>query len=265
PATGLAFAPQFEQAGLTGAATLAITAATFGIVCGGIIGGPVGTYLIKRLSLHSKSNIAVKELKHELEASSNVVSIDIEKEDSNLVISIIVAAVAMGLGSVVSYYFESKGWTLPAYIGAMLVASLFRNVDDFTKRIKIDQQAMELLGTIALNIFLVVALMDLKLWELLHLAGPLAAILLAQAFVVALFSLTISYWIMGKDYESAVMASGFIGFVLGTTANAVANMRTLVSKYGAAPRAFLIVPMVGAFFIDFANSIIITGFLNWLK
>ncbi|MBI5217070.1 MAG: sodium/glutamate symporter [Ignavibacteriae bacterium] len=265
PATGLAFAPLFEQAGLTGAGTLAITAATFGIVCGGILGGPVGTSLIKRHNLRANKSISKSELQHELADESPTISVEIEKEDSNLVMTIIIAAAAMGLGSIVSYYFQSLGWTLPAYIGAMLVASLFRNVDDGTKWLKIDQQAMELIGTIALNIFLVVALMDLKLWELLHLAGPLAAILLAQVIVVVLFSLTLSFWVMGKDYESAVMASGFIGFVLGTTANAVANMKTLVGKYGAAPRAFLIVPMVGAFFIDFTNALIITGFLNWLK
>ncbi len=265
PATGLAFAPLFETAGLTGAGTLAITAATFGIVCGGILGGPVGTSLIKKYKLHASKSVSNAELQHELANESPTISIEVEREDSNLVMTIIIAATAMGLGSVVSYYFQSLGWTLPAYIGAMLVASLFRNVDDGTKWLKIDQQAMELIGTIALNIFLVVALMDLKLWELLHLAGPLTAILLAQVIVVVLFAHTISFWVMGKDYESAVMASGFIGFVLGTTANAVANMKTLVGKYGAAPRAFLIVPMVGAFFIDFANALIITGFVNWLK
>ncbi|MBI3194375.1 MAG: sodium/glutamate symporter [Ignavibacteriae bacterium] len=265
PATGLAFAPLFEQAGLTGAGTLAITAATFGIVCGGILGGPVGTSLIKRYNLQANKSVSKSELQHELADKSPTISVEIGKEDSNLVMTIIIAAAAMGLGSIVSYYFQSLGWTLPAYIGAMLVASIFRNVDDGTKWLKIDQQAMELIGTIALNIFLVVALMDLKLWELLHLAGPLTAILLTQVIVVVLFSLTFSFWVMGKDYESAVMASGFIGFVLGTTANAVANMKTLVGKYGAAPRAFLIVPMVGAFFIDFTNALIITGFMNWLK
>ncbi len=265
PATGLAFSQLFEEAGLVGAGTLAITAATFGIVCGGIFGGPVGTSLIKRYNLRANKTISDSELQHELADESPTITVEVEKEDSNLVMTIIIAAAAMGLGSIISYYFQSLGWTLPATIGAMLAGSIIRNIDNGTRWLKIDQQAMELIGTIALNIFLVVALMDLKLWELLHLAGPLTAILLAQVIVVVLFSLTISFWLMGKDYESAVMASGFIGFVLGTTANAVANMKTLVGKYGAAPRAFLIVPMVGAFFIDFTNALIITGFLNWFK
>ena len=123
---------------------------------------------------------------------------------------------------------------------------------------------MDFIGTVSLNIFLTVALMNLRLWDLLNLAGPLAAILAVQALAVTVFAATVSFWLMGRDYESAVMSGGFIGFVLGTTANAVANMKTLVGKYGDAPRAFLVVPLVGAFFIDFTNAIIITAFLNWL-
>jgi ESS family glutamate:Na+ symporter len=147
----------------------------------------------------------------------------------------------------------------------MLVASLLRNLDDATGRLRIDQRTMEFVGNLALNIFLVVALMNLKLWELAQLALPLSVILVAQVIIVLAFALTVSFWLMGKDYDSAVMASGFVGFVLGTTANAVANMRALVARFGPAPRAFLVVPLVGAFFIDFTNAIIITLFVNWLK
>ncbi len=264
PATGLAFAPLFEQAGLTGAATLAITAATFGIVCGGIAGGPVATRLIRKFDLKGRKG-STKALEDELNPAEETLTVELEKEDSGLVTNLIVAAAAMGIGSVVSYYFQSLGWTLPAYIGAMLVASLFRNVDDVTGWFKIDRKAMELIGGISLNIFLVVALMNLKLWELFNLALPLFTILIAQALVVIVFSLTICYRMMGRDYDSAVMASGFIGFVLGTTANAVANMKTIVGKYGASPKAFLVVPMVGSFFIDFINALIITWFMNWFK
>lgn len=264
PATGLAFAPLFENAGVTGASTIAITAATIGIVCGGILGGPAGTYLIKRFDLKSPKDIATGELQKEVTDAPHSVTIDTEREDSGFVLTIMIAAFAMGLGSIVSYYFQSIGWTLPAYIGAMIIGALLRNMDDKTRWFRINQPIMDFVGGIALNIFLIVALMDLKLWELVHLAIPLAAILLTQVILVVLFALTVSYRLMGKDYQSAIMASGFIGFVLGTTANAVANMRTLVHKYGAAPRAFLIVPMVGAFFIDFTNAIIITFFLNWM-
>jgi glutamate:Na+ symporter, ESS family len=264
PATGLAFAPVFEAAGLRGAAPLALTAATAGIVCGGLVGGPVGTYLIRRFGLASTTR-SVAEVKAELDATPETLIVEVDREDSAFVRNLVVLGLAMGIGSLVSAKIQSLGVTLPAYIGAMLVASVLRNLDDRAGWLRIDQRSMEFVGNLALNIFLVVALMNLKLWELAGLALPLLVILVAQVIVVVLFALTASFRIMGKDYESAVMASGFIGFVLGTTANAVANMRALVARFGAAPRAFLVVPLVGAFFIDFANAIIITFFVNWLK
>ena len=264
PATGLAFAPVFEQAGLKGAGPLALTAATAGIVCGGLVGGPVGTYLIRRFSLASTTRSA-EEVKAELDASPETLIVEVDREDSAFVRNLVVLGLAMGLGSIVSGYIQSLGVTLPAYIGAMLIASGLRNIDDVSGWLRIDQRTMEFVGNLALNVFLVVALMNLKLWELAGLALPLVVILVAQVIIVVLFSLTVAFRTMGKDYESAVMASGFIGFVLGTTANAVANMRALVARFGAAPRAFLIVPLVGAFFIDFTNAIIITFFVNWLK
>jgi ESS family glutamate:Na+ symporter len=264
PATGLAFAPIFEQAGLRGAAPLALTSATAGIVCGGLVGGPVGTWLIRRFGLSSRTRSSA-ELRAELDTSPETLVVEVEREDSSLIRNLVVLALAMALGSIVSRYIESLGVTLPAYIGAMLVASVLRNLDDRTRWLAIDQRAMEFVGNLALNIFLVVALMNLKLWELAHLALPLTVILIAQVIIVLLFALTAAFRIMGRDYDSAVMASGFVGFVLGTTANAVANMRALVVRFGPAPRAFLVVPLVGAFFIDFTNAIIITLFVNWLK
>jgi glutamate:Na+ symporter, ESS family len=264
PATGMAFAPIFEQAGLRGAGPLALTSATAGIVCGGLVGGPAGTWLIQRYGLRSASR-STAELSAELESGPETLVVEVEQEDSGLIRNLVVLALAMGLGSIVSGYIESLGVTLPAYIGAMLVASVLRNLDDRTGWFRIDQRAMEFVGNLALNIFLVVALMNLKLWELAHLALPLTVILLVQVLIVLLFAVTASFRLMGRDYDSAVMASGFVGFVLGTTANAVANMRALVARFGPAPRAFLVVPLVGAFFIDFTNALIITLFVNWLK
>src|SRR5215210_4020129 len=266
PATGMAFAPIFEQAGLRGAGALALTSATVGIVCGGLVGGPVGTRLIQRFGLrpHSSSR-AGAELEAELDTASATLVVEVDREDSPLIQNLVVLALAMGLGSIVSSYIQSVGITLPAYIGAMLVASLLRNLDDATSWFRIDQRTMEFVGNLALNIFLVVALMNLKLWELAHLALPLSVILVAQVVVVLVCALSLSFPLMGRDYDSAVMASGFVGFVLGTTANAVANMRALVARFGPAPRAFLVVPLVGAFFIDFTNALIITLFVNWLK
>ncbi len=264
PATGMAFAPVFESAGLAGAGALALAAATMGIVMGGLTGSPAGTFLIKRRNLRS-SVTSKAELKAELETPEPALIVEVEQEDTPLVTNMVVLALAMGLGSIVSKGIGSLGVTLPAYIGAMLVASLLRNIDDVTNAFRIDQRAMEFMGNLALNVFLTVALMDLKLWTLADVALPLIVILLVQVVVVVIAAITISFFLMGRDYDSAVMSSGFIGFVLGTTANAVANMRSLVARFGPAPRAFLVVPLVGAFFIDFTNAIIITFFVNLLR
>ncbi len=264
PATGLAFAPMLEEAGLVGAGTLALTSATFGIVCGGLAGTPVGTWLIKRHDLKPSAPPEALETEEELLKPQTLV-VETHREDAPLILNMIVLAAAMGLGSILSRWFTSLEWTLPAYIGAMLVASIFRNLDDRTGWLRIDPTAMDFVGGFALNIFLVVALMDLKLWQLAGQALPLFVILAAQVVVITIFALTVSFRLMGRDHDSAVMAAGFVGFALGTTANAVANMRALVTKFGPAPRAFLVVPLVGAFFIDFANAIIITFFVNWLR
>ncbi len=263
PATGLAFAPLLEEAGLFGAGTLALTSATFGIVCGGLAGAPIGTWLIRRFNL-SPTGVPGTRTGEELARPAAIV-VEPDREDAPLILNMIVLAVAMGIGSVLSTWFKQQGLTLPAYIGAMMVASALRNIDDATGWFRIDPAAMDFVGGFALNIFLVVALMDLKLWQLAGQALPLFVILAAQVVVISVFAVTASFRLMGRDYDSAVMASGFVGFALGTTANAVANMRALVTKYGPAPRAFLVVPLVGAFFIDFANAIIITLFVNWMR
>jgi ESS family glutamate:Na+ symporter len=213
-----------------------------------------------------RSNVtSAAEVRAELETPEPALIVEVEQEDTPLIRNMVILALAMGVGSVVSGWIQALGVTLPAYIGAMLIASVIRNIDDATGWLRIDQRAMEFIGNLALNIFLTVALMDLKLWQLAGVALPLIVILLVQVVVVVLAAITVSYVIMGRDYDSAVMSSGFVGFVLGTTANAVANMRALVARYGPAPRAFLVVPLVGAFFIDFTNAIIITFFLNWLS
>lgn len=263
PATGLAFAPLLEEAGLFGAGTLALTSATFGIVCGGLTGTPIGTWLIRRFGL-SPSGVRGAGTGEDVIRPAPIV-VEPDREDAPLILNMIVLAVAMGIGSILSTWFKDLGLTLPAYIGAMMVASVLRNIDDATGWFRIDPAAMDFVGGFALNIFLVVALMDLKLWQLAGQALPLFVILAAQVVVIAVFALTACFRLMGRDYDSAVMASGFVGFALGTTANAVANMRSLVTRYGPAPRAFLVVPLVGAFFIDFANAIIITLFVNWLR
>jgi ESS family glutamate:Na+ symporter len=186
-------------------------------------------------------------------------------ESYALLKALVVILVAMWAGGFVSRGFATWGITLPAYIGAMLVAAALRNLDDLTGWLRLSQRVIDDLGTVALSLFLVLALMTLKLWELAGLALPLAVILVAQVALIVVLCLFLVPRTVGRDYDGAVMASGFAGFMLGTTANAMANMGALVERYGPAPRAYLVVPMVGAFFIDFVNALLITGFVNLLR
>ena len=267
PATGLAFAPLFEQAGVPGAATLAVAAAMVGIVAGGVMGGPIGTYLVER---HGRGVTPGRRASGTLEnlaeaigpATAQTAPADEDVEAYVLMKHLVVMLVTVGLGVVVSGWLTRAGLTLPAYIGAMLIAAVFRNLDDFTGAFGLSQRVIDDIGTIALSLFLVMALMTLRLWELAGLVTPLLVILAAQVALIALVCIFVVPRLMGRDYDSAVMSGGFCGFMLGTSANAMANMGALVEKYGPAPKAFLVVPLVGAFFIDFANALLITFFLN---
>ena len=172
-----------------------------------------------------------------------------------------VILVAMWAGSLLSRWL-GQFVTLPAYIWAMIIAAILRNGDDHLRRIRIDQRVVDDLGTIALSLFLAMALMSLKLWELLDLALPMLVILVFQVTMIGLYAYWLTCRLMGKDYDAAVMAGGHCGFGLGATPNAIANMTALTEKFGPAPRAFLVIPIVGAFFIDFTNALVITLFLN---
>ena len=273
PATGLAFAPLFEQAGVQGAATVAVAAAMVGIVTGGLLGGPIGTLLIERHNVHGRRRASsVGPAPTATEAVERLVAEPAdstpEREDPEayrLLKTLVAFLVAMGIGSWISKGFGALGITLPAYIGALIVAALIRNLDDLTGVIRLSQRTVDDIGNVALSLFLVLALMTLRLWELAGLAAPLAVILLCQVALVAALAYWPIYRMMGKNYDAAVMSGGFCGFMLGTTANAMANMEALVQRYGPSPKSFLVVPMVGAFFIDFTNALIITAFLNFWR
>jgi ESS family glutamate:Na+ symporter len=269
PATGLAFAPLFESAGVQGAASIAVAAAMGGIIFGGLVGGPVSTFLIHRYGLHPSATGAPPTAKRTFSVEvadpaatdAPLAPGDDESASLALIRNVVAILVAMWLGSWVSAGFKAMGITLPAYIGAMLVAAAMRNLDDVTGWLGLSRRFIDEFGAVALSLFLVLALMTLKLWELAGLALPLITILIVQVTLVALVCLPV-FRVMGRNYEAAVMSGGFVGFMLGTTANAMAVMRTLVERYGPAPTAFLVAPMVGAFFIDFTNALIITVFLN---
>ena len=277
PATGLAFAPQFEAAGVPAAGTLALAAAMVGIVSGGLVGGPVATWLIVRRRLatpkaapvHNPVITAQSIVEAQMqEAPANAPEGE-DREAYTLLKTLVVMLVAMWIGGLISGWINRTlagiGMALPAYIGAMLAAAVIRNVDDATRLVGISQEVVDDLGNVALSLFLVLALMTLRLHEIVHVALPLIIIVAVQVGCVVVLSVWAVFRTMGRDYEGAVIAGGFCGFMLGTTANAMANMEAIVERYGAAPRAFLVVPMVGAFFIDFTNALVITGFLNLLR
>lgn len=274
PATALAFGQTFEQLGLPGATDLAIAAAMYGIVAGGLLGGFVGGRLIEGRRLRpgappenraaaSVESIAYAGDPAELEAPALEGTRAAER--ASLMDNVVAVAVAMGIGSLISMGIQSTGVVLPAYIGAMLAAALIRNLNDRFRFAALSQHHIDEIGNISLNVFIVMALLGLRLWELAHLALPMLVILLAQVVLVWLLSvLTVFRW-MKRDFDAAVMTGGYCGFMLGTTANALAAMGVLVEKYGRAPRAILVVSLVGAFLIDFTNATIITAAANLLR
>jgi len=284
--TGAAFGKLMEeQYAFPGAVTLAMAAATFGLVSGGLIGGPVATRLIKLRRLQPAKPAEHPEAAAAAVAGYQSLDQEIDTEPAGeaataytLLKIITITLVAMWAGASLGQWIQrTAGLTLPAYIGAMIVAAIVRNADDATAAwrgkwnrravglVSIEQRVVDDLGTIALSLFLSMALMSLKLWELLDLAIPMLVILTVQVSMMAAFAYFLTFRVMGRDYDAAVMAAGHCGFGLGATPNAVANMEAIVERFGHAPRAFLVVPLVGAFFIDFTNALIITGFLNFVK
>jgi ESS family glutamate:Na+ symporter len=252
PATSLAFGATFEQAGIPAATTIALASATFGITVSGLIAGFAGARLIQARGLKSGP----------LEPGT---AAGTRAGASSMMTHIVVLAVSMGLGSLVSAAIERAGVVLPAYIGAMIVAALVRNLDDRLHLFGICEQRLDGIFSIGLPLFIVMAMLTLRLWELAALAGPLAFMLIAQTALAWLMTVTLIFRAMGRDYDSAVASAGFCGFMLGVTANAIASMNELTSRFGPSPRAFLAVPVVGAFLIDFTNALIITITANLLK
>ncbi len=270
PATAMAFGPVFEQAGVPAGTSVALAAAIFGIIAGGLIGGPVATLIIQRRQLkearkhHGSSRLSLPAIRP-AEEDITVEETEETIKARDFIKNVVILLVAMGLGTWLSRLIASTGITLPAYIGAMLVAAAIRNFDDITHLLGLSEKMLETVGHASLALFLAMALMTLRLWELAGLVLPLLVILFFQVILVALVAIWPIFPLMGKDYDAAVMSGGFCGFALGTTANAMANMKALVDRFGRAPRAFLVVPLVGAFFIDFTNALIITLFLNLFR
>lgn len=261
--TAGAFGPVLEEAGVAGANAVAIASATFGLVAGCMIGGPIAYRHI-----HSKGLISK-------ETATGAAEITVDKNEVTGAIdsrrfldAALYLAVAIGAGTIVSSLLQKitimgQPMSFPSYIGAMVVAAAIRNLVDVSRK-EMPLEEISTIGSFCLSLFLGLAMMGLKLWQLAELALPMIVMLAAQTILMAVFAYFVVFNLLGRNYDAAVMTTGFCGFGMGATPNAMANMQAVTSKYGPAPTAYFVVPLVGSLFIDFFNSIIITLFMNFL-
>lgn len=255
--TAASFGPVLEEAGVVGANAVAIASATFGLVAGCLIGGPIAVSRIKKYKLHSvETATGAKEVTVDKNEVTNAI------DSKRFLDATLYLAVAIGAGTIVSVWL-GKLMTFPSYIGAMVVAAIIRNVVDATGK-DMPMEEISTVGSFSLSLFLGLAMMGLKLWQLADLAIPMVVMLVAQTLLMIVFAYFVVFSLLGRNYDAAVMTSGFCGFGMGATPNAMANMQAITNKYGPAPTAYFVVPLVGSLFIDFVNALIITTFATFL-
>ena len=257
PGTAGAFGPIMESFGTPGATMVAMATATYALIAGSIIAGPICKRLIE------KKNLIQKRVTLEEFQSFDDKSVTLELK--NVVPTGFQIIIAMGIGSLISNFLNSLGLVLPPYIGTMFAASIMRNLADETKLFSIDLEVVSVIGNFTLTMFLSMILMNFKLWELKELALPLIIMLIGQTILMGVFAYFITFTLTGKDYDAAIMTGGHCSCGFGTTPKALANMEALTEKYLPSPKAFFVIPIVGALFIDFFNAAIITFFINLLK
>ncbi len=255
--TSGAFGPVLEEAGLVGASTITLAAATFGLIAGSLIGGPLAKSLIKKYDL--KPNVDEIAKVGDEKANSK------ELNGNDLSLAFFQVALAAGIGYYVSILIAKTGLTMPGYIGGMLVAAVMTNVFKEGSRFEMKIPEINALSSIFLAIFLAFALMVLKLWELADLAIPLLVILGFQVLIMVLYARYVTFNVMGRNYDAAVLSAGHCGFGLGATPNAMANMNAVTTEFGPSPTAYFILPIIGAMFIDLTNTTIITVFLQIIQ
>ncbi len=255
--TAGAFGPVLEDFNITGATTLCTAAATFGLIAGSLIGGPIGRSLIEKKNLLST-----------IVTEDDSVLVEDEKKHMRHTTMYPAATfqliLAIGLGTIFSWLLTKTGMTFPIYIGAMIAAALFRNLGEYTGKFTIHMGEINDIGGICLSLFLGIAMITLKLWQLASLALPLVLLLAGQVILMFIYARFVVFNIMGRDYDAAVLASGTCGFGMGATPNAMANMQAICDKYEPSVKAYLLVPIVGSLFADFINSLIITFFINMI-
>lgn len=255
--TAGAFGPVLERLGIDGATTICTAAATFGLVAGSLIGGPIGRRLIEKKKLintvvpEDDSLLVEDEVRHERHTNMY----------ASAVFQIIIA---VGMGTVFSKLLTLTGMTFPVYIGAMIAAAFIRNIGEYSGKFQIHMGEINDIGGISLSLFLGMAMITLKLWQLAELALPLVILLTVQTVLIFIFAKYIVFNVMGRDYDAAILAAGTCGFGMGATPNAMANMQVLCEKYAPSVKAYLLIPLIGSLFADFINSLAITFFINIL-
>ena len=254
--TAAAWGPVLEKAGLAAGTTVATAAATFGLVAGALLGGPVGRYLIE----HYKLKPAPEAQDMKFGGEEDKIAVD----EKRLTAAAYQVLITVGLGALVSAILENTGVEFPASVGARTAAAILRNIADHTDRIDLKLPELSMISNISLLVFLALSMMTMKLWQLIDLALPMIAILIAQIVLMALFGIFITFRVMGRNFDAAVMTVGQTGFGLGAVPTAMANMQVIDDRYGSSPSAFFIVPLVGSLFINLVNSGIITVFLNFV-
>ena len=260
PGTAGAFGPIIEAVGAgqaEGATMVAMATATYALIAGSIIAGPICKRLINKHNLLNKKN------ENDLfESTGGKVEMLSAKK---ILPSGFQVVIAMGVGSLISNFLSSLGMVLPPYIGAMFAASIMRNLSDYSGKFEIDLDIISVIGSFTLAMFLSMILMSFRLWELKELALPLILMLLGQTVLMGVFAYFVTFNLTGRDYDAAVMTGGHCGCGFGTTPKALANMEALTDKYLPSPKAFFVIPIVGGLFIDFFNAAIITFFINLVK
>ena len=255
--TAGAFGPVLEDLNIKGATTICTAAATFGLIFGSLIGGPLGKRLIEK---HNLLNTAANE-------DDSLLVEDEKKHErhTNMYADAVFQLIlAIGVGTIFTMLLTKTGLTFPIYIGAMLAAALMRNICEYTGIATIHMGEINDLGGISLSLFLGMAMITLRLWELASLALPLVILLAAQVLLIIIFTYVIEFNIMGRDYDAAILVSGTCGFGTGATPNAMANMQAVCDQYVPSIKAYLLIPLVGSLFADFLNSLVITFFINLL-
>ena len=253
--TSGAFGPELEKLGATGATVVAVASATYGLIAGCLIGGPIA----RRLMI--KNNLKPTESKEG--ADNSLLGSTTEVTEESLFSAVVYVGIAMGIGALINNMLAKAGIKFPVYLMGMVVAAIIRNILDFNQK-QLPFSEIGIVGNISLSLFLSMALMSMKLWQLIDLAVPLIIILLVQTVLMAFFAYFITFNIMGRDYDAAVMSTGHCGFGLGATPNAMANMETFTTANGPSVKAFFIIPIVGSLFIDFINAGVIQAFATWI-